>query len=144
MLTEACTCASFRNNTTVNEGVDSGKGGRKQFITWGAQAHLIESNMHPAAKASPRSLRAWLTGLDQHGRRPWSWRGTEGGEEKKKVTFTGAQVLILVAWRGSARAANKMQPEDDFTVASPGAPQWRFYRRAHSHRGPLIEAQLAS
>jgi hypothetical protein len=63
MLTEACTCASFKNNTTVNEGVDSGKGGSKQFITWGAQAHLIESNMHPAAKASQSksaSLAHWI------------------------------------------------------------------------------------
>jgi hypothetical protein len=63
---------------------------------------------------------------------------------EKKVTLTGAQALILVAWRGSARAANKMRPEDDFTIASPGAPQRRFHRRAHSHRVPLLEAQLAS
>jgi hypothetical protein len=66
------------------------------------------------------------------------------GCREKKVTLTSAQALILVAWRGSARAANKRRPEDDFTVASPGAPQRRFHRRAHSHRGPLLEAQLAS
>jgi hypothetical protein len=56
MLTESCTCARFRNNTTVSEGVDSGRGGSKQFITWVAQAHLIESNMHPAAEASQSKL----------------------------------------------------------------------------------------
>jgi hypothetical protein len=67
-----------------------------------------------------------------------------GWKGEKKVTLTGAQALILVAWRGSARAANKMRPEDDFTIAPPGAPPRRFHRRAHSHRGPLIEAQLAS
>jgi hypothetical protein len=70
-------------------------------------------------------------------------KGSRGCREKK-VTLTGAQALILVAWQGSARAANKVRPEDDFTVASPGAPQRRFHRRAHSHRGPLLEAQLAS
>jgi hypothetical protein len=69
--------------------------------------------------------------------------GSRGCREKK-VTLTGAQVLILEAWRGSARAANKVRPEDDFTVASPGAPQRRFHRRAHSHGGPLLEALLAS
>jgi hypothetical protein len=69
--------------------------------------------------------------------------GSRGCREKK-VTLTGAQVLILVAWRGRARAANKVRPEDDFTVASPGAPQRRFHRRAHSHKGPLLEAQLVS
>jgi hypothetical protein len=69
--------------------------------------------------------------------------GSRGCREKK-VILTGAQALILVAWRGSARAANKKRPEDDFTVASPGAPQWRFHQHAHSHRGPLLEAQLAS
>jgi hypothetical protein len=69
--------------------------------------------------------------------------GSRGCREKK-VTLTSAQALILVAWRGSARAANKRRPKDDFTVASPGAPQRHFHRRAHSHRGPLLVAQLAS
>jgi hypothetical protein len=69
--------------------------------------------------------------------------GSRGCREKK-VTLTGAQALILVAWRDSACAANKRRPEDDCTVASPGAPQRRFHRRAHSHRGPLLEALLAS
>jgi hypothetical protein len=67
-------------------------------------------------------------------------RGCSG----KRVVLTGAQALILVAWRGSARAANKRRPEVDFTVASPGAPPWRFHRRAQSPRGPLLEAQRAS
>jgi hypothetical protein len=56
MLTETCTCARFRNNTTDSEGVNSERGGSKQFITWIAQAHLMEPNMHPAAKASLSKL----------------------------------------------------------------------------------------
>jgi hypothetical protein len=56
MLTEACTCARFRINTTASEGVDSERGGSKQFIAWIAPAHLIEPNMHPAAKASHSKL----------------------------------------------------------------------------------------
>jgi hypothetical protein len=48
-------------------------------------------------------------------------RGVEGRE--KEGSSPCAQALILVAWRGSARAANKMLPGEDFTVAPPGAPQ---------------------
>jgi hypothetical protein len=78
MLTEACTCARFRNITTVSEGVDSGRGESKQIITWIAQAHLVEPIMHPAAKAPQSKLcELGLLVLTSKGRRPWPGRGVE-------------------------------------------------------------------
>jgi hypothetical protein len=50
--------------------------------------------------------------------------GVRGVEDREKEGSSPcAQALILVAWRGSARAANKMLPREDLTVAPPGAPQ---------------------
>jgi hypothetical protein len=50
-----------------------------------------------------------------------------GQREKKKIregriTFTVAQVLVWMAWQGSACAASQRLPEEDFTEHAPGAP----------------------
>jgi hypothetical protein len=50
-----------------------------------------------------------------------------GQREKKKIrergiTLTDAQVLVWMAWQGSACAAGQRLPEEDFTEHTPGAP----------------------
>jgi hypothetical protein len=110
-----------QNNTSVSKCANRGSRGTSRLshdiaitVNWDKYA----SN----SSNTEQALWAWLTGLDQHGQRPWPVREAEGGEEKEKITHTSRPSADLA---GMARQCPRGQPgatEGRLHRNTPGAP----------------------
>jgi hypothetical protein len=68
-------------------------------------------------------------------------RGVEGREKEEELTVRPGACPDGMA--GQCPRGRLDATEDDSTVAPPGAPQWRFHRRAHTHLDHFKHAQPA-
>jgi hypothetical protein len=89
----------------------------KQSITGFSTITVNQFKHTSSSSITEQALWAWLTGLDQHGQRPWPVKEAEGGEEEVE---THQSPRCIPGWHGGAVPA---RPREDFTVAPPGALQ---------------------